>query len=56
MLDRMKQYLQSLQQITADVDFDELSERAAPEHGRQQCVCAGQKRKTYWLCLRRWLR
>ncbi|HHT89404.1 MAG: GTP-sensing pleiotropic transcriptional regulator CodY [Bacillota bacterium] len=26
MLDRMKQYLQSLQQITADVDFDELSD------------------------------
>ncbi|HBG00590.1 MAG TPA: hypothetical protein DDW87_03325, partial [Firmicutes bacterium] len=26
MLERMKQYLQSLQQITADVDFNELTE------------------------------
>ena len=48
MLERMAQYLQSLQQMTSDVDFYELSEalQAAME---KQHLCDRAQRKKSWV-------
>lgn len=43
MLDRMKQYLQSLQQITADVNFSELSESLRTAMGEGSVYILGRK-------------